>query len=234
MKLLTIIIPAYNETRTISKLLTKIFNLNIKKQVIVIDDNSSDDTKDKILKFKKKIDKIIFHKKNLGKGAAIKSAQKFIKGEYVIIQDADLEYNPKDILVMLKKIIKDKKIDVLYGSRVLQKKRYQSKDFLSLDRVFFNHVLTIFSNLINFQNLTDAHTCYKLVRSKIFKKINLQEKKFSFCPELTTKLSNMGYYINEIPISYKGRSFEEGKKIRYTDGIEAIKTLIKYKFFSRR
>ena len=233
MKLLTIIIPAYNETRTISKLLTKIFNLNIKKQVIVIDDNSSDDTKDKILKFKKKIDKIIFHKKNLGKGAAIKSAQKFIKGEYVIIQDADLEYNPKDILVMLKKIIKDKKIDVLYGSRVLQKKRYQSKDFLSLDRVFFNHVLTIFSNLINFQNLTDAHTCYKLVRSKIFKKINLQEKKFSFCPELTTKLSNMGYYINEIPISYKGRSFEEGKKIRYTDGIEAIKTLIKYKFFSR-
>ena len=234
MKLLTIIIPAYNETRTISKLLTKIFNLNIKKQVIVIDDNSSDDTKDKILKFKKKIDKIIFHKKNLGKGAAIKSAQKFIKGEYVIIQDADLEYNPKDILVMLKKIIKDKKIDVLYGSRVLQKKRYQSKDFLSLDRVFFNHVLTIFSNLINFQNLTDAHTCYKLVRSKIFKKINLQEKKFSFCPELTTKLSNMGYYINEIPISYKGRSFEEGKKIRYTDGIEAIKTLIKYKFFSRQ
>ena len=108
------------------------------------------------------------------------------------------------------------------------------EDFLSLDRVFFNHVLTIFSNLINFQNLTDAHTCYKLVRSKIFKKIDLQEKKFSFCPELTTKLSNMGYYINEIPISYKGRSFEEGKKIRYTDGIEAIKTLIKYKFFSRR
>ena len=102
MKLLTIIIPAYNETRTISKLLTKIFNLNIKKQVIVIDDNSSDDTKDKILKFKKKIDKIIFHKKNLGKGSAIKSAQKFVKGDYVIIQDADLEYNPKDILIMLK------------------------------------------------------------------------------------------------------------------------------------
>ena len=234
MKLLTIIIPAYNETRTISKLLTKIFNLNIKKQVIVIDDNSSDDTKNKILKFKKKIDKIIYHKKNLGKGAAIKSAQKFIKGKYVIIQDADLEYNPKDILIMLKKIIADKNINVLYGSRVLQKKRYQSKDFLSLDRVFFNHVLTIFSNLINFQNLTDAHTCYKLVSSKIFKKINFQEKKFSFCPELTTKLSNLGYNITEVPISYKGRSFEEGKKIRYTDGIEAIKTLIKYKFFSRR
>tara|TARA_A100001037_G_scaffold302879_1_gene335570 strand:- start:953 stop:1654 length:702 start_codon:yes stop_codon:yes gene_type:complete len=233
MKLLTIIIPAYNETRTISKLLTKIFNLNIKKQVIVIDDNSSDDTKDKILKFKKKIDKIIFHKKNLGKGSAIKSAQKFVKGDYVIIQDADLEYNPKDILIMLKKIETNNKIDVLYGSRVLKKKRYQSKDFLSLDRVFFNHVLTIFSNLINFQNLSDAHTCYKLVRTKIFKKIKLEEKKFSFCPELTTKLSNMGYKIIEVPISYKGRSFEEGKKIRYTDGIDAIKTLIKYKFFSK-
>ena len=233
MKLLTIIIPAYNETRTISKLLTKIFNLNIKKQVIVIDDNSSDDTKDKILKFKKKIDKIIFHKKNLGKGSAIKSAQKFVKGDYVIIQDADLEYNPKDILIMLKKIESNNKIDVLYGSRVLKKKRYQSKDFLSLDRVFFNHALTIFSNLINFQNLSDAHTCYKLVRTKIFKKIKLEEKKFSFCPELTTKLSNMGYKIIEVPISYKGRSFEEGKKIRYTDGIDAIKTLIKYKFFSK-
>ena len=233
MKLLTIIIPAYNETRTISKLLTKIFNLNIKKQVIVIDDNSSDDTKDKILKFKKKIDKIIFHKKNLGKGSAIKSAQKFVKGDYVIIQDADLEYNPKDILIMLKKIETNNKIDVLYGSRVLKKKRYQSKDFLSLDRVLFNHVLTIFSNLINFQNLSDAHTCYKLVRTKIFKKIKLEEKKFSFCPELTTKLSNMGYKIIEVPISYKGRSFEEGKKIRYTDGIDAIKTLIKYKFFSK-
>ena len=213
MKLLTIIIPAYNETRTISKLLTKIFNLNIKKQVIVIDDNSSDDTKDKILKFKKKIDKIIFHKKNLGKGSAIKSAQKFVKGDYVIIQDADLEYNPKDILIMLKKIESNNKIDVLYGSRVLKKKRYQSKDFLSLDRVFFNHALTIFSNLINFQNLSDAHTCYKLVRTKIFKKIKLEEKKFSFCPELTTKLSNMGYKIIEVPISYKGRSFEEGKKL---------------------
>ena len=233
MKLLTIIIPAYNETRTISKLLTKIFNLNIKKQVIVIDDNSSDDTKDKILKFKKKIDKIISHKKNLGKGSAIKSAQKFVKGDYVIIQDADLEYNPKDILIMLKKIESNNKIDVLYGSRVLKKKRYQSKDFLSIDRVFFNHALTIFSNLINFQNLSDAHTCYKLVRSKIFKKIKLEEKKFSFCPELTTKLSNMGYKIIEVPISYKGRSFEEGKKIRYTDGIDAIKTLIKYKFFSK-
>ena len=219
MKLLTIIIPAYNETRTISKLLTKIFNLNIKKQDIVIDDNSSDDNKDKILKFKKKIDKIIFNKKNLEKYYSIKSAQKFVKGDYVIIQDADLEYNPKDILIMLKKIESNNKIDVLYGSRVLKKKRYQSKDFLSLDRVFFNHALTIFSNLINFQNLSDAHTCYKLVRTKIFKKIKLEEKKFSFCPELTTKLSNMGYKIIEVPISYKGRSFEEGKKIRYTDGI---------------
>ena len=87
--------------------------------------------------------------------------------------------------------------------------------------------------MINFQNLSDAHTCYKLVRTKIFKKIKLEEKKFSFCPELTTKLSNMGYKIIEVPISYKGRSFEEGKKIRYTDGIDAIKTLIKYKFFSK-
>ena len=233
MKLLTIIIPAFNETRTISKLLVKIFKLNISKQVIVIDDCSTDGTKKKIMKYKNKLDKIIFHKKNMGKGSAIKSAQSFVKGKYVIIQDADLEYNPKDIEKMLKKIRKSKNYYAVYGSRVLGKQRYKSKEFLSLSRIFFNHILTILSNIINLQNLTDAHTCYKLIDSKIFKKINFQEKKFGFCPELTTKLSNMGYNIIEIPISYKGRSFKEGKKIKYTDGINAVFSILKYKFLFR-
>jgi len=118
----------------------------------------------------------------------------------------------------------------VYGSRVLGKKRYSSKNFSSLIRVFFNHCLTILSNKINNQNLTDAHTCYKVFDSKLFKSIKLEEERFAFCPEVTTKISKLGYQISEIPITYQGRSYEEGKKIGVIDGFDAIKCLIKYKF----
>ena len=232
MKTLTIIVPVYNETSTISKILQKILKVNIDKQIIVVDDFSSDGSREKILKMKSRIDKIIFHKKNLGKGAAIRSAQKFVKGKYVIIQDADLEYNPGEYKQLLK-AFKNNKTKIVYGSRVLGRKRYKSKNFLSLARIFFNHLLTIFSNIINNQKLTDAHTCYKVLDSNIFKKINLVENKFGFCPEITTKLSNLRYNIIEIPISYKGRSYKDGKKIRVVDGLDAIKSLIKYRFFSK-
>ncbi len=227
---LTIIIPVFNETKTITKILNKIYKIKIRKQIIVIDDCSSDDSKLKILSQKKKIDKIIFHRKNLGKGAAIKSAQKFIKGKYTIIQDADLEYNPNDYFKILNKI-NSENIYVVYGSRVLNKKRYKLKNFTSLSRIFFNHILTILSNIINNQKLTDAHTCYKLFESKIFKKIKLKENGFAFCPEITTKISNLNVKIFEVPISYRGRSYEEGKKISYKDGIEAVFALFRYKFF---
>ena len=123
----------------------------------------------------------------------------------------------------------DKKYEVLYGSRVLGGNRYiNNQNFTSLFRVFANHVLTISSNIVNKQKLTDAHTCYKMFKREIFNKIKLKENGFSFCPEITTKVSNLNISIHEVPINYKGRSYEEGKKISFSDGIKALYTIIKY------
>jgi dolichol-phosphate mannosyltransferase len=203
---------------------------NIKKQIIIIDDGSTDGTSDKlkILKNKYKIDNIIHSKKNKGKGHAIKLGKKLIKERFTIIQDADLEYNPKDYYKILN-VLKQNKYKVVYGSRVLNTKRYSNNKFTSNIRVFANHMLTIISNIINNQKLTDAHTCYKAFDSNIFKKIKLEDNGFSFCPEVTTKISNLKYEIFEVKISYKGRSYKEGKKISFIDGLDALWTLIKYK-----
>ena len=232
--MLTIIVPVYNEKKFIRVLLKKLIKIiKIKKQIIIVDDGSNDGTTEILKKeflFNKSISKIIFHKNNSGKGSAIKSAQKFIKGDFVIIQDADLEYNPKDI-IRIYKFIKKKQVDVVYGSRVLNKNKYQNtKNFTHLVRIWGNVFLTFVSNLINSQNLTDAHTCYKMVRSKLFKKINLREKGFAFCPELTTKLSKMNCNIYEVSISYNGRTYNDGKKITSIDGLIALISLIKYRF----
>tara|TARA_B100002052_G_scaffold141356_1_gene129502 strand:- start:3428 stop:4129 length:702 start_codon:yes stop_codon:yes gene_type:complete len=233
MKEITIIVPVFNEEKTILKILDKIFNIKIKKQIIVVDDGSNDNTPKILLKNKKKINKLIFHKKNSGKGSAIISAKKYITGKYVVIQDADLEYNPKDILKMYN-FIKKKKLDVVYGSRVLNKNKFENtKNFTHLIRIWGNVFLTNVSNIINNQKLTDAHTCYKMFKSSIFKKIFLSEKGFAFCPEITTKLSNIDLKIIEIPINYNGRTYFEGKKISSFDGIEALYCLIKYKFFTK-
>ena len=145
------------------------------------------------------------------------------------IQDADLEYNPRD-LIKIYKFIKVNKFDVVYGSRVLNKNKFQNtKNFTHLVRIWGNIFLTKFSNLINNQNLTDAHTCYKVFKKKIFKKINLKEKGFAFCPEVTTKLSKLKYKINEVSISYNGRAYSDGKKITSFDGLIAVYSLIKYR-----
>jgi len=228
---LTIIIPAYNEINTIQILIDKISEIKIPKQIILVDDCSSDGTSDVIFENRDKIDKIIVHEKNKGKGAAIKSAQKFVEGEYVIIQDADLEYNPSDILILLNEIEK-KNYQVVYGSRVLENpENKKSQNFSHSLRIVGNFFLTKLSNLINNQNLTDAHTCYKMFESNLFKSIKLEENDFSFCPEITTKISLLNIDIPEIAIDYNGRSYEQGKKIKASDGLKAILTLIKYKFF---
>ena len=228
---LTIIIPAYNEINTIQILIDKISEIKIPKQIIIVDDCSSDGTSDVIFENRDKIDKIIVHEKNKGKGAAIKSAQKFVEGEYVIIQDADLEYNPSDILILLNEIEK-KNYQVVYGSRVLENpENKKSQNFSHSLRIVGNFFLTKLSNLINNQNLTDAHTCYKMFESNLFKSIKLEENDFSFCPEITTKISLLNIDIPEIAIDYNGRSYEQGKKIKASDGLKAILTLIKYKFF---
>jgi len=226
----TIIIPVFNEENYIEKIIEKIKkNIKFNKQIIVVDDHSFDGTR-KVIKKIKGIDKVIFHKKNKGKGAAIKSAIPYIKGNIVAIQDADLEYNPKDLNKLIK-IMTSSNIKIIYGSRVLNKKRYYSGLFISNFRTFGNHVLTLISNLLNNQNLTDAHTCYKIFKKDLFIKLNLQENDFAFCPEVTTKINLLNEKIIEAPITYKGRTVEEGKKINFYDAIRALITILKYKYF---
>lgn len=230
-KIITVIIPCYNEIYTIEKIIKIINKQKINKQLILVDDCSTDGTKELIKKkLNKKVDKIIFHKKNNGKGACIKSAIKYSSGKIILIQDADLEYFPSDYAKLIKPILKNK-TNVVYGSRVLYKKRYINSNFSSIFRVFANHILTMFSNFINDQKLTDAHTCYKVIKRDTFKKIKLEEKGFNFCPEITTKISLLNEKIVEVPIKYKGRSYKEGKKINFIDGVTAIKTLFYYRYF---
>ena len=231
--MLTIIIPVYNEVNTIEKILDRIDVVNfISKEIIIVDDGSTDGTVNLIKKkLLNRATKVIFHKKNQGKGSAIKSAKSFINGDFVIIQDADLEYDPNDYQKLLNPII-DNEFKVVYGSRVLGKPRYShTKNFTSLSRIFFNHILTIFSNIVNNQNLTDAHTCYKIFKFDIFMQLNLQENDFAFCPEVTTKISLLNEKIKEVPISFKGRTVEEGKKIQFYDAIRALITILKYRYF---
>ena len=226
---LSIIIPVYNEVKTIIKIVKKIKTQSIKNlEIIIVDDCSTDGTKE-ILKEKlnKQVKSVLYHKKNRGKGAAIITGRKKLTGDIVIIQDADLEYDPKDYKKLIQPII-NKKSKVVYGTRVKKNNRYNSKNFISLSRIFFNHILTIFSNILNNQNLSDAHTCYKVFDAKLFKSIKLKEKDFAFCPEVTTKISKLNQKILEIPIRYKGRTKSEGKKIGLIDGIRAIFVLIKY------
>ena len=234
---LSIIIPCYNEKKTIFEIVKQINNLKrIKKQIILVDDGSSDGTRQLIKKkLKNHVDKIIFHKTNKGKGAAIISSLKYIKGNLVIIQDADLEYDPKDYVKLIKPF-SNNRIKVVYGSRVLGRKKniniFNLNEFSKNFRIFGNFILTKISNFINNQSLTDVHTCYKIFRKDIFLKLKVAEKGFSFCPEVTTKLAKFSYNIIEIPISYNGREIKDGKKIKFTDAIFALKTIIKYKYFS--
>ena len=231
--MLSIIIPVFNEKKTIIKIIEKIENIKeISKEIIIVDDCSSDGTREILKKISKENYKIFYHEENLGKGAAIKTAKTHISGDIVIIQDADLEYDPKDYKKLISPIINNQ-AEVVYGSRVLGKKRYFVRNFSSVYRIFFNHILTIISNFINNQKLTDAHTCYKTFSYKVFNSINLEENDFSFCPEVTTKISLKKIPIIEVSIEYYGRSYKEGKKIKLSDGVKALKTLIKYRFIKK-
>tara|TARA_B100000795_G_scaffold263343_1_gene242396 strand:- start:1180 stop:1884 length:705 start_codon:yes stop_codon:yes gene_type:complete len=228
---ISVIIPVYNEENYINEIIKKVNEVKIKKEIIVINDGSTDCTKKKLKKIRINNLKIINNKVNKGKGHAIRCALKYVKNDIVIIQDADLEYNPSDYIKLIKPFMK-KKVSVVYGSRFLEKKVFGIEKGLNHNyRYIINRFLTLIFNILNKQKLTDAHTCYKVFRSKIIKKLNLVEKGFSFCPEFSTKVVKLGYKIYEVPISYTPRSKLEGKKISYKDGFHAIRALIKFRFF---
>ncbi len=224
---LSIIIPVYNEKKTLPKLLKKVENVKgINKEIIIVDDGSRDGTRDFLNKVKRKY-KVIFHEKNQGKGMAIRTGLKHATGDIVIIQDADLEYDPNDYHKLIKPIVEGK-AKVVYGSRRLQK---QKEEYANIGFYIGGIGLNFIANLL-YPNLhiTDEATCYKVFKADVIKNLNLKCKRFEFCPEVTAKLAKRKIKIMEIPISYHPRSVEEGKKINWKDGLEAVWTLLKYKF----
>jgi glycosyltransferase involved in cell wall biosynthesis len=233
--LVSIIIPVYNEKISIKKILLRInSNKKINKEIIIVDDYSTDGTVEILKKNKELYSKIIFLNKNYGKGYALREGFAIAKGDIILIQDADLEYDPKDYNKLLSPIINSNK-NVVYGSRVLPGGlRSRPNTIDTIIRMMANHFLTFLSNLLNKQNLTDAHTCYKVFKSDLLKKIKLEENGFNFCPEFTAKISKLGIKILEVPISYNGRTHQEGKKIYFMDGLRAIRAILKYNLLYKK
>jgi len=226
---LSVIIPVFNEKATIEEIIKKVKKVPVEKEIIVVDDGSTDGTSNILKKVadEKKINneiKIILKEKNEGKGVAIREGLKYVNGDIVVIQDADLEYDPSDWIKMLK-VMDEKKADVVYGSRVLGRGKKSSLAFYLGGRI-----LSIITNFLYRAEITDEPTCYKMFRTEIIKNLSLKCKGFEFCPEVTAKIRKKGIKIYEVPIRYNPRSIKEGKKIRWKDGIIAIWTLIKYRF----
>ena len=227
--MLSVLIPCYNEKDTIELIIDKILNLkNIDKEIIIIDDCSIDGTKD-ILKNKieNKVSKIIYNEANHGKGYCIKKGIDASTGDIILVQDADLEYDPKEYGKLISPI-KNGHADVVYGSRFIGS---EEKRILFFWHTVANKLLTLLSNMFTNLNLTDMETCYKVFKSDLVKKIDLQEKGFGFDPEITAKISKLKPRIYEVGISYFGRTYDQGKKIGLKDAFIVLKCIIKYNLF---
>ena len=226
MKKLSIIMPVYNEEATIDEILKRVYEMklsNWEKEIFVIDDGSSDNTRILLKKWEKKVH-VVYKEKNEGKGSAVSIGFAKATGDIILIQDADLEYSPSDYPVLLAPFA-NKQINVVYGSRFLG-------PHLSTMYIYAqgNKFVTFVTNILYNTNITDMETGYKVFRKNVIEGMTIHAKRFDFEPELTVKILIKGYQIYEVPISYFGRKFNEGKKLTWRDGIVALWTLIKYRF----
>jgi glycosyltransferase involved in cell wall biosynthesis len=228
---LSVVIPCYNEHNTIKDLVMAVKASPVQdKEIIIVDDCSVDGTREILKKeIEPLVDKIFYHDVNKGKGAALRTGFKYITGDIVVIQDADLEYNPQEYPRLISPILEGK-ADVVYGSRFIGG---QERRVLYFWHMIGNRFLTLLSNAFTNLNLTDMETCYKVFRRDVIQQIDIKESRFGFEPEITAKVARMKLRIYEIGISYSGRTYAEGKKINWEDGFRAIYCILKYNVFSK-
>lgn len=223
---LTVVIPVFNERNTVAEIIEQVAELEIDKQIILVDDGSTDGTQEVLSSYIGRKDfEVVLHPRNQGKGAALQSGFQRARGEIVIVQDADLEYDPKDILNVIAPILEGRS-DVVYGSRYLA----NSVQDPSVIHRLGNWLLTQFSNWMTSNRLTDMETCYKAIRRTILQSIDIEQRRFGFEPEITAKLARRGHRILEVPISYRSRSWKEGKKIGVKDLINTLWCIVRYRF----
>ena len=227
---LSIIIPCFNELNTIDQIVKKVKNSPYKnKEIIIVDDYSTDGLREKLQSdLEKKVDKVLYHDFNQGKGAAIRTGISHVSGDIIIIQDADLEYDPNEYPIILEPILNDG-ADVVFGSRFLSNGSHR---VLYYWHYLANKFLTTLSNIFTNINLTDMETCYKAFKREILENIEIEENRFGFEPEITAKISKIANIkIYEVGISYHGRTYDEGKKINWKDGFSALRCIFKYNLF---
>jgi len=224
-KILSVVIPVYNERETVRKIVGKVLNLDFVAEIIVVDDGSTDGTKELLeqAKFDERV-KRFFHDRNRGKGAALRTGFGHVTGEIVAIQDADLEYDPNEFIEMIRPI-RDGVADVVYGSRLSGGKPQRVHLFW---HKVGNGFLTLLTDLLYNTTLSDMETCYKMFRSEILKSINFKSNRFGFEPEFTIKVARKKYRIYEVPVSYHGRTYLEGKKITWKDGVASIYSIVRF------
>lgn len=219
--------PVYNEMATIEEIIAKVRQVPLSKELIIVDDCSTDGTRSLLRKYEKENDvTVIFHDRNVGKGGAIRTGLVKANGDVVVIQDADLEYDPQDLQELIKPI-QEGKAQVVYGSRRLNSTNTQHS---GLSYYIGGILVTYLARWLYHLKITDEATCYKMLEARLIKSLNLQCERFEFCPEVTAKLAKRKIPILELPISYCPRHKKDGKKINWLDGLEAIWTLVKYKF----
>jgi glycosyltransferase involved in cell wall biosynthesis len=224
---LSIVIPVYNEKNTIEEIVKKVKSVDLNKEIVIVDDYSTDGTREILKTMEGEVDKIIYHDKNQGKGAALRTGFNHITGDCVIVQDADMEYDPNEYHLLLQPILENK-ADVVYGSRFSSGHPHRVLYFW---HYLGNRFLTLLSNMFTNLNITDMETCYKLFRTEVIKDIKIEQNRFGFEPEITAKVARKKVRIYEVGISYYGRSYAEGKKINWKDGLKAIWCIIKYGLF---